>query len=219
MKIACGDGVMIAHATPIASSGLIPTSPLHAGRVKKITVERLKQLVTTHHYLGNKPFRCCAAYGIESVQEELLGGIAFHGVSAPETAVSAFGLARSQQHGLLEIGRLVLVPHANGANYGSRLISIALQLLRKEIDIRAVITYADSSLHRGAVYRASNFTYCGLSKQKNDFYVEGKIKERGRTKGVTGEWRPRSRKHRYVRVFDSSLILRWPSGPNVDLIT
>ena len=32
---------------------------------------------------------------------------------------------------------------------------------------------------------------------------------RGKTKGVEGEWRPRSRKHRFVLIFDKTLDIKW----------
>jgi hypothetical protein len=34
-------------------------------------------------------------------------------------------------------------------------------------------------------------------------------------KGAEGEWRYRSRKHRYVMVFDKSLDLLWTEQPSV----
>ena len=34
-------------------------------------------------------------------------------------------------------------------------------------------------------------------------------KQRGKVKGLQGEWRPRTRKHRYLKIFDKSLEPKW----------
>jgi len=142
------------------------------------------------------------------VNHLLVGCAVFHGLSAPETAVGAFGLERKQQHNLMELGRLVLHPKYNGKNYGSQLVGFSLRKL-KSYGVRAVISYADSSRHSGAIYRACNFKYYGLSAKKKDFYVNGKIQERGKTKGINGEWRDRPQKHRYIFLLDKTLKVYW----------
>ena len=201
---------MVGHAAPTVDSGSIPTPPLQILKeVRKISLQEMRSLVEPFHYLGKKRFRASFCFGL-FIEGVLMGGIAFHGISAPETAVGAFGLLRTEQDGLWEIGRLVLRPEGNGSNLGSFLIGKSIKFLRKETAVRAIITYAESPRHNGGVYRASNFSYCGLSNAKNDFYVNGIKQERGKTKGVAGgEWRPRPRKHRFVMIFDSTLSLRW----------
>jgi GNAT superfamily N-acetyltransferase len=177
--------------------------------IKKISHAELKKLVTEFHYLGGKAFRASFCYGL-FIDGKLSGGIVYHGISAPETAVGAFGLSRTEQSGLWEIGRLVLIPEINGKNFGSFLISRSLKMLIKETTVRAIITYAEAPRHNGGIYRASNFIYCGLTTPKKDFYINGVKKERGITKGVIGgEWRPRPQKHRFVRIFDPTLNLKW----------
>lgn len=181
-----------------------------AVKVALISKQAARELVAKFHYLGSKPFRCSYAYGLYD-EEQFAGAVVFHGVSAPETVVGAFGLARCEQAGFWEIGRLVLNPAYNGKNFGSQLLWGGIRQLRKTTAVRAIITYADSSLHNGGVYRASNFTYYGLTSPKKDFFVNGKIQERGKTQGIEGEWRERSRKHRYLYVFDKSLDVKWPT--------
>ena len=80
--------------------------------------------------------------------------------------------------------------------------------------MRAIISYADSDLHNGGLYAAVNFKYYGLTAPKKDFFVkqpDGTFKKqsRGVTKGVEGEWRPRSRKHRYLITYDKTLHTKW----------
>jgi len=131
-------------------------------------------------------------------------------LSVPNSALSAFGLPRGNYPDLLEMSRLVLQPELNGNNLGSRFIAFSLRELKK-CKIRAVISYADSSRHVGAIYQASNFNYYGLSPQKNDFiFANGKKLSRGKSKGFEGVWIPRSRKHRYIYLLDKSLNVIWP---------
>lgn len=172
-------------------------------------LEDSKLFLWNYHYLGKKPFRHSYIYGLYE-DNALLGICVFHLVSAPETCVGAFGLQRNNQRGIYELGRLAMHPSLNGGNNTSWFVSRAIKQLRKETDVRAIISYADSSAgHIGSIYRACNALYCGMTSPKKDFYVGGKIQERGKTKGVDGEWKPRPRKHRYVWLFDPTLNLKW----------
>lgn len=171
--------------------------------------------LSKYHYLGTKPFRSSFIYGMINPEasfgeSNLVGVCVFHLVSAPETVVGAFGLQRTEQQGIWELGRLAMHPSLNGGNNTSWFVSKAIKQLRKDTGVRAIISYADSSAgHIGSIYRACNAFYCGMSAPKKDFYVDGKIKERGVVKGVDGEWKPRPQKHRYVWLFDKTLSLKW----------
>jgi len=113
----------------------------------------------------------------------------------------------------------VLEPTLNGKNYGSMLVGRSLRML-KQRGIRAVISYADSDRHIGAIYQACNFNYYGLSPQKNDFYLEnGRKLSRGKSKGLKGKWLSRSRKHRYIYLLDKTLIPIWQQQPYPKLST
>jgi hypothetical protein len=169
-----------------------------------------KSFLSEYHYLGTKPFRSSFIYGSINDSDILMGVCVFHGVSAPETCVGAFGLPRTEQLGIWELGRLAMHPSLNGGNNTSWFVSRSIKQLQKDTDVRAIISYADSSAgHIGSIYRACNAFYCGMSSPKKDFYVNGKIQERGKTKGVDGEWKSRPQKHRYVWIFDKTLTLKW----------
>jgi len=179
--------------------------------IQEITKKEAKNLISKYHYLGQKGFRSSVIYGLFE-NDALIGCAVYHGVSAPETAVGAFGLKRNEQDGLWALGRLVLIPEKNGGNHGSHLVGKSLRQLKHKYKARAVISYADSSLHNGGIYRACNFIYCGLTTPKKDFYINGKKQERGKTKGIVGgEWRDRPRKHRFIIIYDKKLrkMLKW----------
>ena len=145
-----------------------------------------------------------------------MGVCIFTGFPVPELVKGMFGLSRTEQRGFYELSRLCLIPEvqSNEHNLASWFVSRSIKYLRDNYYVRAILSYADNDFHNGTVYKALNFTYCGLTDEKSDFWIKQSdasfIKHsRGKTKGVDGVWRKRSRKHRFVMVFDKSLELRW----------
>jgi len=181
-------------------------------RVAAIDYKTASKFLFKYHYLGKKKFRHKYIFGLFDIAElnnPLIAVIVFHDISAPETVVGAFGNDRKDQAGFLEIGRLAIHPDFNRSNVGSYFIWACIKIIKNVCNLRAIITYADSSFHYGAVYQASNFKYYGLTDKKKDFIINGKTQERGKTKGVDGSWIDRSQKHRYCLIFDESLNINW----------
>ena len=193
-------------------------SDYHIDRVNKSDAA---DLLLRFHYLKDisKTFKSGYNYGLYKNNEFCplnIGGIQgvciFTGLPVPEIAKGAFGLERNEQEGLFELSRLCIHPDTQQEEYNitSWFVSRAIKQLRKETKVRAIISYADSEHHGGTIYRACNFKYCGLSDPKKDFYFsDGTKHSRGKIGDAEGEWRDRSRKHRYVMVFDKSLELLW----------
>ena len=193
-------------------------SDYHIDRVNK---SEAAELLLRFHYLKDisKTFKSGYNYGLYKNNEFCplnIGGIQgvciFTGLPVPEIAQGAFGLERDEQEGLFELSRLCIHPVTQQEEYNitSWFVSRAIKKLRKETKVRAIISYADSEHHGGTIYRACNFRYCGLSDPKKDFYFsDGTKHSRGKIGDAEGEWRDRSRKHRYVMVFDKSLKLLW----------
>jgi len=181
-------------------------------RIEPISYNHAYELVNAFHYLGAKRFIGQHCFGlINGIQ--VIGAVVYSPLSVPNSAMSAFGLPRGNYPDLLEMSRLVLEPNLNGKNYGSMLVGRSLRLL-KQRKIRAVISYADSSRHIGAIYQACNFGYYGLTTQKSDFYLsDGRKLSRGSTKGLEGSWEPRSQKHRYLYLIDRNLKALWEQQP------
>jgi hypothetical protein len=194
-------------------------------KVKKCEV---KDLLNTFHYLKDesKDFKFSSySYGLyrNSVTDVLhiggcLGCVIFTGLPVPEIAVGAFGLQRHEQEGLFELSRLCVHPDVQKEEYNitSWFVSRCIRRFRKDANVRAILSYADSSRHDGIIYRACNFKYYSLTEPKSDFWIlqdDGSyIKHsRGSVKGLSGEWRERSRKHRYLMVFGKELekSLKW----------
>ena len=186
--------------------------------IDKVKKSEVKDLLNTFHYLKDesKDFKVSPySYGLyrNSVTDVLhIGGpvaaCIFTNLPVPEIAVGAFGLQRHEQEGLYELSRLCVHPDIQREEYNitSWFVSRCIKRFRKDTEVKAILSYADSSHHSGIIYRATNFKYYGLSSPKKDFYyADGTKHSRGSVKGTEGEWRDRSRKHRYLMVFDKQL--------------
>ena len=141
-----------------------------------------------------------------------LGTCIFTGLPVPEIAVGAFGLERNQQDGIYELSRLCIHPDIQKEEYNitSWFLSRCIRRFRKDATVRAILSYADADHHNGTIYRACNFQYYGLTDPKKDFYyADGTKHSRGSIRGADGEWRDRSRKHRYLMVFEKGLEPLW----------
>lgn len=188
--------------------------------IKRIGKGECEGILTEHHYLGKQGYSFRSGHNYGLFQEDKLIGVAvFHGVSAWETVKGCFGLANKEQAGFWELGRLAIDSSYNVPNLASWFVARCIKLLRAETAVRAIISYADSAYHTGYIYQALGFLYCGLTAPKSDFWVEqadGTYKKASRgasNKNSTGKWLPRTRKHRYVRVFDKTLTLKWKVEP------
>jgi hypothetical protein len=190
--------------------------------IDRVTKKELEPLLLTHHYLKDesKTYKSGFNYGLFKRSEwecplrigNCLGACIFTGLPVPEIAVGAFGLERNQQEGIYELSRLCIHPNIQKEEYNitSWFVSRCIRRFRKDATVRAILSYADSNHHTGTIYRACNFQYYGLTDPKKDFYyADGTKHSRGKIKGVEGEWRERSRKHRYAMVFDFGLNVLW----------
>ena len=194
--------------------------------IDRVDKESSKNLLYNYHYLKDesKDFKSGYNYGLFRHTDwecplRIGGCLAvciFTGLPVPEIAKGAFGLERDQQEGLFELSRLCVDPDLQKQEYNitSWFVSRCIRSFRKDANVRAIISYATSSRHTGAIYRACNFTYYGLTDKKSDFWIkqpDGSFVKhsRGPTKGLDGEWRPRDRKHRFVLQFDKTLNIKW----------
>ena len=188
--------------------------------IDKVCKEEIKNLLYTHHYLKDesKDFKSGFNYGLFKSTFECplnlggcLGACIFSSLPVPEIAVGAFGLERNQQKGIYELSRLCIHPDIQKEEYNitSWFLSRCIRRFKKDANVSAILSYADSTRHNGTIYRACNFKYYGLTDPKKDFYyADGTKHSRGSVKGVEGEWRERSRKHRYLMIFDKELEKR-----------
>lgn len=186
---------------PHVDGGATPTSPLQLF-IKLVEKKVVAQAYKKWHYLGDKGFLSTYDFGVY-FGGNLVGGISY-GIP---NAKNIKGLYSSRtQEAYLELTRLAL-SDACPKNSESRVISVTLKKVKKlRPSLVGVVTYADTKYkHTGVIYRASNFSYLGVTAQKTDLFVNGKPV--GKVKGlkyseVKGEWVKHSRKHLFVKLFN-----------------
>jgi len=188
--------------------------------IDKVSKREAEELLLQYHYLKDisKSFKSGHNYGLFLKNDfcplkigGLLGVCIFTGLPVPEIAQGAFGLERNEQEGLYELSRLCIHPDTQlkEHNITSWFTSRAIRQFRKDTEVKAILSYADNDYHSGIIYRACNFKYYGLTDRKKDFhYLDGTKHSRGKIKGEEGEWRDRSRKHRYLMIYDKELKKR-----------
>lgn len=180
--------------------GSSPTSALQL-RFREIGANTAAIAYQRWHYLGDQGFISQINFG--AYHNQVMEGAISYG---PPNATDLDGYwTRHTQGQWWEIKRLVMSPKCP-KNSESRFIAITMKMLRKLAVVRGVVTYADDGQgHVGTIYKAAGFQPLGLTDQKCDFWVDGKIQQRGKTKGVNGEWKPRSRKWLFVKRYDVAL--------------
>lgn len=186
-------------------------------RIEKITKNQAKEILLKYHYLKDisKGFKSGNNYGLFK-GDRLVGAIIFSGFPVPELSKGMLGLERTDQEGLFELSRLCIEPQTQKEEYDitSWFVAKAIKQLKRDEAVRVILSYADNDFHSGTIYRACNFKYYGLTDKKADFWIKqpngSLIKHsRGKVKGVDGEWRERSRKHRFLMVYDKTLSVLW----------
>lgn len=187
--------------------------------IKLISKKEAKTVLEKYHYLTNisRGFKSGYNYGLfTGEKDELCGVVIFTSLPVPELTKGCFGLDRKEQDGFFELSRLCLTPEVQQKehNLAGWFSSKAIKELCRATKVRAILSYADNDFHSGIVYAATNWKYYGLTTPKKDFWFKREdgsyIKHnRGKVKNMEGEWRERSRKHRFLKVFDPNLKVQW----------
>lgn len=187
--------------------------------LRSATKQQCAEVLEKHHYLSvkklSKGFKCGINYALHHNVDGVVGVIIFTGFPVPELVRGLFGLERTDQTGFFELSRLCLLPshQQNEDCITSWFVAKALKQLKRDTFVRAILSYADAEHHNGTIYAACNFQYFGLTDKKCDFFKRenGEFRKvsRGAIKGLGGEWRPRSQKHRFLILNDRKLKPLW----------
>lgn len=181
--------------------------------VEEVSRSQLEPFIIGIHYAKRWP-SISYAFGLFDAGE-LIGVVSY---GTPPSAPLKKGIAGDKnKQDVIELNRLCL--KYNRKNEASILISKSLKMLPKG---KIIISFADISQgHNGCVYRASNFTYHGLSAKRKDWKVRGREHLHGQT--IADEFRgvknraqamrekygddfylqDRPRKHRYIYITGS----------------
>ena len=209
----CGDSSVV--ELPLfqgEDGGAIPTSPLQL-QFRQITEKTLNLMVVEHHY-AHRAVPVSYAFGAY-FNGICVGVISFGKPASPHVCIGVCGHSNSRR--VYELNRLWM-SDVCPRNSESRFIAWSLRQLRKVSPPMILVSYADTAQsHEGVVYRATGWLYTGLSSERKigDLSLDGMHSRHGRTlenaKRIT-----RSRKHRYVYVFNKQDMdsMRWPIVSN-----
>ncbi len=193
----------------------------HRGRIKVV--------------VGDKKSKKALCWGIER-DGQIVGVCTF---GAPMWSVSAgvsggaywdVKLGYGRWYDCLELTRLWVDDSVTEHCIESKFVAWCLREIKKINPNAFIVSYADSAAgHRGVIYQALGFIYCGLSVPWTDKTVAGKdhrsvskkmqgdkIGNRRTWAGVSAVRKTRSRKHRYVKFLNPKDvgILAWKREPN-----
>ena len=182
--------------------GLIPTSPLQLHFRMITRSDSANKIFIKNHY-AHRAVPISFAFGAykKNQMQTLVGAMSFGKPASPSLCVGACG--KENAHRIYELNRLWMSDECP-KNSESRFIGWALRILKKIRPDWILVSYADTEQnHSGAIYRATNWIYTGLSDARKcgDYATEGGKHSRHSIKGDLPNV-PRSRKHRYFYFFN-----------------
>lgn len=122
--------------------------------------EESRKLVEAHHYARGASNTFVYLHGLFRKGEPELKGVAWW---LPPTRVACESVNRKEWKRVLSLSRLVILPDAP-KNAASFLLSRSVRLIRDEGRFVSLVTYADTEQgHTGAIYKAANWRYDGLT--------------------------------------------------------
>ena len=133
-------------------------------KVKDFTVKicdrkEIKSFIETWHY--SKSINGLKSnYCFKLMDKETIIGAMIYGQIGMANVWKKYA---ANEHDLIELRRLCFIDNTP-KNTESYFIGFTLRWLKKNTDIKKVISYADSNYnHSGVIYRASNFNYLGMT--------------------------------------------------------
>jgi len=197
-----------------AGAGSSPSTALQSIHIQPIPFIAAKNLIEKHHYLHSIPGGTKLTFGALT-SGKLLGAITF-GVGPHNAYKLVEGAVRND---CLALTRLWLSDELP-TNSESRIIAICLRALRKNTQVKFIVSYADPTLgHVGTIYQASGWTYTGLSGAMPMFDLgDGRVRhsrslshsygthslKHFESCGLKVRVVQQARKHRYVYFLDPS---------------
>lgn len=144
-------------------------------KVKDFVVEicerhEISKFIEEHHYSKNIN-GCITDYCFKLLYNNEIIGAMFYGRMAMANQWKRFGKCESD---VIELRRLCCIDNTP-KNTESYFIGKTLKYLKKNTNIKTVVSYADQEYgHTGIIYKASNFTYYGFKKGAKVIMFDGK---------------------------------------------
>lgn len=176
--------------------------------IEKIKYKTAMDIVIKNHYL-HRQAPCSVAFGLLCNNCKQIVGVVTYGISCSSTLLKGI-CGVEEQKNIYELTRL-WIKDGTPKNCESFLIANTIKLLDKEI----IVSFAEINQgHKGTIYQATNFIYCGLSAKFKDPKIKGLENKHHATyanrmnmqqiKDKYGEdnvyYVDRPRKHRYIYI-------------------
>lgn len=128
--------------------------------IKQMERSEVKEFIETWHYSESiNGLRVSYCFGLFNEEEEMIGAV-IYGKLAMCNQWKPYG---SCEEDVIELRRLCCIDKTP-KNTESRFIGLTLRWLKKNTNIKKVVSYADPNYgHEGIIYKASNFNYIGTS--------------------------------------------------------
>ena len=140
-------------------------------KVRTAPLSVVRGLVGKYHYSGGGANTATYRHGLYHVDSDLCRGAAWW---IPPTKSAAHATWPPDWKGVLALTRLVLDPDVpkNGASF---LLSKSMRLIDRE-RWPCLVTYADEMQgHTGAIYKAANWEYCGMTSKEAGWFRDGRM--------------------------------------------
>lgn len=147
--------------------------------VRDVDIAVARRMVNKYHYAAGASNTATFLHGLfreGEIFEEQCCGVAWW---IPPTRSAAEATFPERWTGVLSLSRLVVMPEVppNGCTF---LISRSRHLINSKL-WPCLLTYADQWRgHTGAIYRADNWKYCGLTRPEKTYRLGGRMLSRKR---------------------------------------
>ena len=152
----------VREARPViqqARGGSSPTPALHEIVVKPIPIFAARAIIEKQHYLHSLPAGTRLAFGV-FLGARLLGALTL-GVGPKKAHSLVEGACPDDCLTLTRLWLSDLLP----SNSESRILGVVLRALRRHINLRFLLSYADPTQgHVGTIYQATGWIYTGFSE-------------------------------------------------------
>jgi hypothetical protein len=139
--------------------------------VQTVDLHVVQDLVAKHHYSKGGSNTATYRHGLFKKDSDKCMGVAWW---IPPTKAAALSTYPSNWKGVLALSRLAVVPDVptNGASF---LLGASMRMIDRT-KWPCLVTYADEMQgHTGAIYRATNWEYCGMTAKEATFFKDGRM--------------------------------------------
>lgn len=142
--------------------------------VANATLDQAQQMVEEHHYSKGGSNTRVYVHGLYRKEDDKLFGVAWW---LPPTKSCGEATFPENGQGVLNLSRLVVLPEVP-TNAATFLMASSRKLVDRE-RWPCLVTYADTWRgHTGAIYKADNWRYVGLTKPQRVYTINGRMVSR-----------------------------------------